>query len=76
MGVAASDTQEWKPVVELSPDREEFTHLKYPPFVLDLHRVRVGWGDLRIDGFRKGQQVISKTLSGFRRGPQVQPRSG
>ena len=51
-------------MAELNPDREEFAHLKYPPFVLDLHKVRIGWGDLRIDGFRKGQQVISKTLSG------------
>ena len=26
-------------MAELNPDREEFNHLKYPPFVLDLHKV-------------------------------------
>jgi beta-galactosidase len=54
---------------ELDPDREEFTHLKYPPFQLDLtkidsHKFRFSWGDLRIDGFIGGKQVISRTLSG------------
>ncbi len=60
----ASGSTEWKPVIELSPDREEFAHLKYPPFVLDMRRYRARWGDMRIDGYRNGQQVISKSLSG------------
>jgi beta-galactosidase len=29
-----------------------------------MHRYRAGWGDLRIDGFINGKQVISKSLSG------------
>ena len=57
-------TKDWKPLTELAPDRGEFAHLKYPPFVLDLHKVRVTWGDLRIDGYLGGKQVISKSLSG------------
>jgi beta-galactosidase len=56
-------------LAEIEPDRTEFDHLKYPPFVLDLskldlRKVRAGWGDLRADGFIDGKQVISKSLSG------------
>jgi beta-galactosidase len=59
----------WTPLAELDPDRAEFTHLKYPPFQLDLvalgtHKLRYGWGDLRIDGYIQGKQVISRSLSG------------
>jgi beta-galactosidase len=58
----------WLPLIELDPDRTEFAHLTYPPFIFDRGTVRDtnghAWGDLRIDGFLKGQQVISKTLSG------------
>jgi beta-galactosidase len=54
----------WNLIAEADPDREQFPHLKYPPFVFDMHRYRAGWGDLRIDGFINGNQVISKSLSG------------
>ncbi len=58
----------WELVAELDPDRTEFAHLTYPPFVLDLVQLEKerqhGWGDLRIDGFIKGKQVASKSLSG------------
>ena len=54
----------WTPLAELDPDRAQFEHLKYPPFFLDMNRYRDGWGDLRIDGYLKGKQVISKSLSG------------
>ena len=59
----------WVLVAEIDPDREEFEHLKYPPFVLDLNKIdfkKLGaeWGDLRVDGFINGKQVISKSLSG------------
>jgi beta-galactosidase len=59
----------WKLAVELDPERVEFDHLTYPPFVLDLTKLNLKqfefpWGDLRIDGFIKGRQVISKSLSG------------
>jgi beta-galactosidase len=58
----------WDLIAELDPDREEFNYLTYPPFILDRRKIpsseRHGWGDLRIDGYLKGEQVISKTLSG------------
>jgi beta-galactosidase len=58
----------WQLIAELDPERTEFNHLTYPPFILDRRKIeskqRHGWGDLRIDGYLKGKQVISKTLSG------------
>jgi beta-galactosidase len=54
----------WTLLAELDPDREEFGNLTYPPFVLDVSKFRAGWGDLRIDGYLAGKQVISKSLSG------------
>jgi beta-galactosidase len=58
----------WDLIAELDPDREEFNYLTYPPFSLDRRKIpskeRHGWGDLRIDGYLKGRQVISKSLSG------------
>ena len=59
----------WQPIAELDPDRAEFAHLKHPPFQLDMHaldakKLGFAWGDLRIDGFLNGRQVISRTLSG------------
>ena len=59
----------WKLVAELDPDRIEFDHLAYAPFILDLSKIdlkqfQFPWGDLRIDGYLKGKQVISKSLSG------------
>jgi beta-galactosidase len=63
---AGDDKASWDLIAELDPDRTEFDHLTYPPFVLDRHHgpQRHAWGDLRIDGYLKGKQVISKTLSG------------
>ena len=63
------ESNPWVLLAELDPDRAEFEHLKYPPFVLelsklDLKKLHAGWGDLRIDGFVGGKQMISKTLSG------------
>lgn len=64
-----SNPNAWVLVAEADPDHEEFAHLTYPPFVLktskmELKKLAFPWGDLRIDGFLKGKQVISKTLSG------------
>jgi beta-galactosidase len=63
------ETSPWKLAAELEPERTEFNHLTYPPFILNLNKLdyrQLGfrWGDLRIDGFIKGQQVISKSVSG------------
>ncbi|HEY0784288.1 MAG TPA: glycoside hydrolase family 2 protein, partial [Acidobacteriaceae bacterium] len=63
------ESNPWKLIAELDPDRSQFTHLKYPPFQLDMNALdtkQLGfkWGDLRIDGYIGGKQVISRTLSG------------
>jgi beta-galactosidase len=63
------ESNPWVLIAELDPDREEFDHLTYAPFVLELSKIDrkqfdIAWGDLRIDGFINGRQVISKTLSG------------
>jgi beta-galactosidase len=59
----------WIPLAELDPDRTEFEHLKYPPFVLDLaklnlRKLNLPWGDLRVEGYIGGKLVITKALSG------------
>ncbi len=51
-------------VAEADPDREEFAHLKYAPFSVDLGHALHPWGDLRIEGYIAGRQVIARTLSG------------
>jgi len=65
----SAESAEWELLAELDPDHAEFAHLKYPPFqlnleALDSHKFRFDWGDLRIDGYIAGKQVISRTLSG------------
>jgi beta-galactosidase len=63
------ESNPWVLLAEIDPNREEFDHLKYPPFTVDLRKVdfqklRISWGDLRVDGYLGGKVVISKTLSG------------
>ncbi len=64
------DSNPWKLIAELDPDRAEFEHLGYPPFVLDWQHLDskkqfdFPWGDLRIDGYLKGLKVISRSLAG------------
>src|SRR5246127_3545428 len=53
-----------KLVAEADPDRTQFTHLRYPPFVIQLRELFHGWGDLRIEGYLEGKQVITKNMSG------------
>ena len=53
-----------KLVAEADPDREEFKHLKYPPFSVEARNIRAGWGDLRIEGYIQGKLVIARTMSG------------
>ncbi len=38
--------------------------MKYGPFISDLTNKTNSWGDLRIEGYISGKQVIAKTLSG------------
>ena len=50
---------------EADPDRKQFPHLRYAPFSVLFEKQAIrSWGDLRIDGFIQGRQVISKTFSG------------
>ena len=53
-----------KLVAEADPNKQEFAHLRYAPFVAELGKAVQHWGDLRIDGYIGGKVVISKTLSG------------
>jgi beta-galactosidase len=53
-----------KLVTEADPDRNEFAHLPYPPFVVELGELFHKWGDLRIEGYIGGKQVIARTYSG------------
>jgi beta-galactosidase len=52
-------------IAEANPDRDQFPHLRYAPFSVALDKKSIrDWGDLRIDGFLQGKQVISKSFSG------------
>jgi beta-galactosidase len=53
-----------KLAAEADPDRAQFPHLKYAPFSADLSNAMKPWGDLRIDGYIAGKQVISRSFSG------------
>jgi beta-galactosidase len=53
-----------KLIAEVDPDRKEFAHLRYAPFILEMSELFHKWGDLRLDGYIQGKQVISKRLSG------------
>jgi len=53
-----------KLVGEVDPDRKQFAHLRYAPFVLDMRELFHKWGDLRIEGFIQEKLVISKRFSG------------
>jgi beta-galactosidase len=69
MREAGLETSPWILVGTVDPDRTEFDHLKYPPFIvekskLDMKPLNIHWGDLRIDGLIGGKVAISKSLSG------------
>ncbi|MGE5127176.1 MAG: glycoside hydrolase family 2 protein, partial [Betaproteobacteria bacterium] len=53
-----------KLVAEADPDRGQFPHLRYPPFVVKLGELFHRWGDLRIEGYLQGRQVVSRSFSG------------
>jgi beta-galactosidase len=53
-----------KLVAEADPNKAEFAHLRYAPFVVDLEQAVGNWGDLRIEGYLQGKKAITKTLSG------------
>ena len=51
-------------IVEADPDRQQFPHLRYAPFTLDLGDPWHKWGDLRLEGYIGGKLVITKNYSG------------
>lgn len=53
-----------KLIAEVDPDRNEFAHLRHPPFILHLQPFHNAWGDLRIEGYVQGKQVIARRFSG------------
>jgi beta-galactosidase len=54
-----------KLIAEADPDRQQFQHLRYAPFVVDIGQgLRHGWGDLRLEGYIQGKKVIEKRMSG------------
>jgi beta-galactosidase len=50
--------------LEADPDRVLYPHLKYAPFTLKLENIWGLWGDLQIDGYIRGDKVISRKFSG------------
>ena len=53
-----------KLLADVDPDRKQFAHLKYAPFVFELGELFHKWGDLRIEGYIQGKLAITKRLSG------------
>jgi beta-galactosidase len=53
-----------KLIAEVAPDREQFSHLRYAPFVAEIGNATDPWGDLRIEGYIEGKLAISKRYSG------------
>lgn len=53
-----------KLIAEVDPDRKQFAHLRYAPFILEMGELFHKWGDLRIEGYIQGKQVVEKKMSG------------
>jgi beta-galactosidase len=53
-----------KLVAEADPDRAQFPHLRHPPFDVRTGELFHRWGDLRIEGYVGGKQVIARSCSG------------
>ena len=52
-------------IAEVEPDRKIYQHLKYAPFVTNLHDgINRAWADLRIEGYIGGKKVIERKMSG------------
>jgi beta-galactosidase len=51
-------------VAEADPDRKQFAHLRYAPFVIDLNELFHKWGDLRLEGYIEGKLAITRKFSG------------
>ena len=53
-----------KLIAEVDPDRKQFAHLRYAPFVLEMGELFHKWGDLKIEGYIQGKLVTTKLMSG------------
>ena len=53
-----------KLIADIDPDRKQFAHLRYAPFVLEMGELFHKWGDLKIEGYIGGKLVITKQMSG------------
>ena len=53
-----------KLIAEVDPDRKQFAHLRYAPFVLEMGELFHKWADLKIEGYLQGKLVITKQMSG------------
>jgi beta-galactosidase len=51
-------------VADVDPDRKQFAHLRYAPFVLEMGELFHKWGDLKIEGYIQGKLVTTKQMSG------------
>ncbi len=51
-------------VADVDPDRKQFAHLKYAPFIVELGELFHHWGDLKIEGYIQKKLVITKLMSG------------
>jgi beta-galactosidase len=52
-------------VATVEPDRQNFPHLDYPPFVTNIREgLRGGWGDLKLEGYIQGKLVATRMMSG------------
>ena len=50
---------------EVDPDRATYGNLKHPPFLVNIHDLPLNpWGDLKIEGYLKGELAKTITLSG------------
>ena len=55
----------WKAFAEVDPDRKQFPHLKYAPFTVNMvDTFTWGWGDLKIEGYVKGELKATRLYSG------------
>ena len=53
-----------KLIADVDPDRKQFAHLRYAPFVLEMGELFHKWGDLKIEGYIGGKLVITRQMSG------------
>jgi beta-galactosidase len=53
-----------KLIADVDPDRKQFAHLRYAPFVLEMGELFHKWGDLKLEGYIQGKLVITKQMSG------------